>query len=89
MDSLGKKQLSLDPPGTFTLLVAVLVGTGGGSVGNAGGTEDNHSGSESNTERGGGRVCAWGRREAEGRTEFCWVLAEEGILKSSSKVTHC
>lgn len=54
MDSLGKKQLSLDPPGTFTLLVAVLVGMGGGSVGNAAGAEDSQSGSESNTEREGG-----------------------------------
>lgn len=53
VDSLGKKQASLGPSGGFGLLVAVLVGMGGGRVGNTEGAEDNQSGSESNSEREG------------------------------------
>ena len=53
MDSLGKKQSSMDPSGSFGLPVAVLVGMGGGWVGNNDGAADNQSGSELNTERGG------------------------------------
>lgn len=53
MGSLGKKQLPAGPSGSFVLLVAVLVGMGGGSDGNTDVVEDNQSGSESNTERGG------------------------------------
>lgn len=71
------------------MLVAVLVGIGGGSGGKAVGAEDNHSGSNSNTEREGGGIWARFRREVEETTEFCCDLAEDGKLKSSSKVTHC
>lgn len=50
VDFLGKKPLLLDASGSFGLLVAVLVGIGGGIFGNTACEEDNHSGSESNTE---------------------------------------
>lgn len=50
MDSLGKKQSSLGPSGSFGLVVPVLEGIGGGG-GKTEGVEDNQSGSESNTER--------------------------------------
>lgn len=53
MESLGKKQLSLGPSGSFGLVVTVLVGIGGGRVGITEGAEDNQSGSESNTDRAG------------------------------------
>lgn len=53
MDSLGKKQSSLGPSGSFGLVVTVLVGMGGGGFGKTEGVEDNQSGSESNTEREG------------------------------------
>lgn len=51
--SLGKKLLLLGPSGSLGLIVAVLVGMGGGRVGNTPVAEDNQSGSKSNTERDG------------------------------------
>lgn len=61
--SREKKQLSLAPSGSFGILAAVLVGTGGGRFGNTEEAEDSQSGSESKTYRGGGGVC-----ELEGKT---------------------
>lgn len=86
MDSLGKKHSSLGPSGSFELLVAFLVGIGGGIFGNTEGVEDNQSCSEPNMEWEG-RVLVWDERELEGKMGAWGVLVEVG--KSSSNVTHC